>query len=236
MPTAGSYDFGSTDLPGGKPFPISSIGTLPSSSGSSQDNSSDDGGDGFNWGKIAGAGAGLLGTLFAPKSEGISKNINAIEGGAAKLNAGGNSLTGEGQSALDPVLKYFKALASGDPSQALAATTPQRGRVIDQYDTARRSAANFTPRGGGQASTQQESRTKEASDLANVTSSATTDATKSLAALGGTLTQQGISEQEASVNALVSTLQPLLQQQQQQGADTASIFKSIGEIAAVAFL
>lgn len=236
MPTAGSYDFNDTALlPGGKPSAVSSIGFLPSSSGSSVSDDSS-GGTGFDWKKIAGAGAGLLGSLFAPKSRSIDPEINAIEGGSKDLAASGKATSAQGQSALDPVLKYFKALASGDPSEALAATAPQRGRVIDQYDAARRSAANFTPRGGGQASAQQESRSREASDLANVTSTARTDATKELAALGSNLTQQGTSAQEASINAMVSTLQPLLAKQGQDSQSIGKTFAGIGELIGSFFL
>ena len=223
------------DLPGGKPSGVSSIGFLPSSSGSSL--SSDSGGGGFDWGSIAGAGAGLLGSLFAPKrSPELSSNIKNIEGSAAGLKKTGTDLTAQGSSGMAAALKYFQALASGDPSQALAATQPQRGRVIDQYDAARRSASQFTPRGGGQASTEQASRASEAGQLADTTAAARSEGAKEAAAVGGTMTQQGLSAEEQSINAMVSTLQPLIQQQQQQGADVGKIFSGIGELVGSFFL
>ena len=133
-------------------------------------------------------------------------------------------------------LKYFQALASGDPSQALAATQPQRGRVIDQYDAARRSAGQFTPRGGGQASTEQAFRAQEAGQLADTTSAARSEGAKEAASVGGAMTQQGLSAEEQSINAMVSTLQPLIQQQQQQGNDIGKILSGIGELAGAFFL
>lgn len=214
---------------------VSNIGFLPSSSGSSRDDSSNS--DGFDWGKIATAGGGLLGALFAPKrSSELSTNIKNIEGQSSDLRKTGTDLTAKGSAALDPVLKYFSALASGDPAAALAATAPQRGRVIDQYDAARRSAGQFTPRGGGQASTEQESRSAEAGQLADVTSGARSEGAKELAALGSDVTRTGLSAEEQSINAMVSTLQPLIQQQQQQGSDIGGIFKGLGELAGAFFL
>lgn len=236
MPSGQPNDSGDDLLPGGKPSGVSSIGFLPSSSGSSKSDDSSDGG-GFAWDKIAGAGAGLIGSLFAPKkSPELGQNLKTIEGSATDLRKSGTDLTAKGSAALDPVLKYFQALASGDPSQALAATSPQRGRVIDQYDSARRSAAQFTPRGGGQASSEQESRSREAGQLADTTSQARSEGASALASLGSDVTRSGLSAEEASINAMVSTLQPLLEQQKQQGADVSKIFGGIGELVGSFFL
>ena len=217
------------------PTGVSNIGFLPSSSGSQADTGG--GGGGFNWGKIGAAGGGLLGALFAPKQNpALNENLKSIQTGATGLSKTGAGLTAEGSATLAPVLKYFQALASGDPSQALAATQPPRGRVIDQYDAARRSAAQFTPRGGGQASTQQESRATEAGQLADITAQARSEGAKEAAALGSDVTKTGLSAEEQSINAMAATLQPLLEQQQQQGSDISNIFSGLGELAGAFFL
>jgi hypothetical protein len=197
----------------------------------------DDDGKGFPWDKLIPAGAGLLGSLFAPKrSPELGENIKAIEGQSSDLRKTGTDLTAKGSAALDPVLKYFQALASGDPSQALAATQPQRGRVIDQYDAARRSASQFTPRGGGQASTEQESRSREAGQLADTTAQARSEGARDLASVASDTTRTGLSAEEASIQAMVSTLQPLLAKQQQEGQDVGKIFAGIGELVGAFFL
>ena len=92
------------------------------------------------------------------------------------------------------------------------------------------------PRGGGQASSEQESRSREAGQLADTTAQARSEGAKELAAVGSDVTRAGLSAEEASINAMVSTLQPLLAQQQQQGNDISKIFGGIGELVGSFFL
>lgn len=227
------------DLPRGGMPGVSSQGSLAGSSGSSKSDDSDDEG-GSVWGKIGSvlpAAGGLLGAFFGQKStDNVTPAITEVQGNARKLGAEGSELAQTGKDSLGPVLKYFQALASGDPSQALAATMPQRGRIIDQYDAARRSAGQFGPRGGGQASSQLEARTREASDLSNVTASARSEGMDKLATLGTSLTQTGLSAQESSNYQMASVLQPLLEQQKQHQENTGGFWKSIGEIAGAALM
>lgn len=227
-------------LPGGKQAGVSSIGSLPSGSPrSGSDDSGEDDGPG-TWGKIGsllpGVG-GLLGAFFGTKKENdprIDESINATMSGAKQVGAQGQNLFETGTDSLGPVLKYFQALASGDPSQALAATQPQRGRIMDQYDAARRSAGQFGPRGGGQASSQLESRSREAGQLADTTSAARSEGMDKLAALGSDLTKSGLSAEEASNYQMASVLQPLLDKQKAESESSGGFWKGIGELAGAA--
>jgi hypothetical protein len=225
------------DLPAGKQAGVSSIGSLVSPSGSSSnDDTSDDGGS--VWGKVGkllpGVG-GVLGALFGQKqTDNVTPQINKVNKGADALNAQGKQLFGTGTDALGPVLKYFQALSSGDPSAALAATQPQRGRVIDQYDAARKSAGQFGPRGGGGASSELELRGKEAGQLADTTSQARSEGATQLASLGKDITQQGLSAEETANQQMASVLQPLLEQQKQHAESTGGFWKGLGDLAGAA--
>jgi hypothetical protein len=205
-------------------------------SGGGSDNS-DSGGDSI-WkklGKVAPAAGGLLGALFGTHNEDkISPQINKVNAGASQLQGQGSSLFSAGTDALGPAMNYFKALASGDPSQALAATQPQRGRVIDQYDAARRSAGQFGARGGGQASSELESRSKEAGQLADITSQARSEGASKLAELGSDVTKTGLSAEESANKALADTLGPLLEQQKQANQSSGGFWKGLGELAGAA--
>lgn len=194
-------------------------------------------GSSINWGKVGTLGAGiggLLGSLFASGQQDITPITNTIQGQAKNLNAQGLNITAEGQANLAPVLKYFAALAGGDPTALLQATAPERGRVIDQYDAARRSSAQFTPRGGGQASTQQEARVSEAQAISTQTATARTNAANTLASVASQQEQTGVTAQEASIQALASVLQPILAQNKQNAASSTSFFTGLADIASVA--
>jgi hypothetical protein len=126
-----------------------------------------------------------------------------------KLSGTGGDLMGRGGEALDPALSYLKKLLSNDPNAILDATRGERGRVIDQYDTARRAVAQFGPRGGGTNTALASSRFQQAQSLADITSDAKQDAVGKAAALGTSLTGLGLSaEQLASsdINAIINTV------------------------------
>ena len=210
---------------------VSPIGFLPSG-GSGSDLSA---ASALPWGKIIGAGAGLIPALFAGGGSSLKGPIGEVQRGARQLGATGKGLAQQGEAALAPALKYFQDLLSGNPADIEAATAPQRRRVIDQYDTARKSSAEFTPRGGGQASAQMESRAREASDLATVGASARDNAANTVSSLGKGLLDSGISAEQEATNQLAQVLGPLFQQQQADQQSTAQTFAGIASLIA-AFL
>lgn len=126
---------------------------------------------------------------------------------AASARSG--DLTGMGDDALRPVLDYFKKIMGGDPNAALEATRPERTRVIDQYDTARKMISEFSPRGGGSNAALSSSRFDEASDLSNITALARRDAVGKSAELGTALTGLGLSAEQiasADLNTIVNAI------------------------------
>lgn len=193
-------------------------------------------GTGFNWKGAAasgiGAGVSLLASHFAPKTRNVNDEVNQIEDQSKALHRTGSSLVNQGESALNPVLQYFAALAKGDPQALLQATQPERARVMDQYDTARRSTATFGPRGGGQASSMNESRIKEATALASTTNAARAHAADSAAQIGETLTGQGLTAESAATQAMAQVLGPILQQRGQDKASIAAQFAGYAEMIA----
>lgn len=217
--------------PAGLPSrPTNGIGFLPSGGGSGSNLSTGGGGGNVDWAKLLTTGAGLATSAFAGNSGSITPDARNIQGNAQQQLEQGKQQFAQGQADIGPVLKYFKALASGDSASVLAATQPERARVTDQYDSARRSAAQFTPRGGGQASTQQESRAKEASDLGNITAGARKDALQGLTGIGLSEQQSGLSTEQAAQNSLAQVLSPLFNQEQ---SDTSSTIAQYAGYAAL---
>ncbi len=219
-------------IQGSTPSNLNPFGSLAPASNADQLSRS--GGSGVNWGTVGQAGAiaaPLLATAFAPSIPNITGDVNTIRGNAQTENQQGHALAAKGTSTLDPALRYFQQLLSGDPGTALSATQPDRARVIDQYDAARKAIATTTPRGGGSASTINKSRFQEASDLGNLTATARNNAANTSASLGLDLSKTGLTAEQQSQQILAETLSPMLNQESQ---DTASTWKTVGSIAAIA--
>lgn len=178
---------------------------------------------------IAGFGP-LIGALLGGNNQSAAAagtNTAQLTQLATSLFGTGTALTGDATSALNPVLQYLKAVAGGDPGAVMGATQPQRARVIDQYDTAKRTA-QFAPRGGGQASASENASTSEASTLSNVTASARTAGVQQLGQLGTSLASAGISADASGLSALNASIQDYEQQAQRTDQQNSQLGSSIG--------
>jgi hypothetical protein len=107
-------------------------------------------------------------------------------------------------------MQYLKSLTGNDPSAIMAATAPERGRVMDQYDTARKAIAQFGPRGGGQAAAFSDASFREASDLSDITAGARQGAVGQLGQLGLSATGLGLSAQQLASADLNTVLNAVL--------------------------
>lgn len=145
-----------------------------------------------------------------PKGNPEDPYTKALGASAATAGAQGKEFGDMSATALTPVLNYFKSLTGSNPAALLDATRMQRGRVIDQYDTARRTAENFGPRGGGLTSALAGSQFSEASDLTDITSQAKTAAAGQLATLGPALANLGLSAQALQTQDLDSIINAVL--------------------------
>lgn len=184
MPPADRATYGTTGRPG---------------DGSSLPASTDDGSGGPDWKGIAGLAAPLIGSLFTdnPYKGKRDTNIDSVATLAKTLAAQGSALSGQGEDALAPVLKYLMAVTGADPGALNTAIQPEKARVLDQYDTARK-ALQFAPRGGGQASATLQAGTRAASDISTLTAEARRSGVANLGTLGKGLLDTGIGETNAA--------------------------------------
>lgn len=209
---------------------VGPFGVTPSGGGQAPSSGSE-----IPWGQILTTGAGLATSLASGNRGSIVGPAAEIQRGAREQMATGQRLVQQGSDNLDPVLKYFRDLFSGNPADVMAATAPQRKRVLDQYDTARKSSAEFTPRGGGQASAQMESRASEASDLAMIGAGSRAEAANTLASLGSSQQQVGLAAEQHAQAQLAQVLGPLLQQEEKSTADLIRTYAGYAALVA-AFL
>lgn len=169
-------------------------------------------------GPVGAAIGGGLGFLFGgggddPKGfdkdnpEQQFRNLLRVNAGNLRRDATESKRTG--QAVTTPAVNYLTDVLSSNPAAILDATRQERGRVIDQYDTARRAIANFGPRGGGSTSTLAESRFDQAESLADITSSARRDAVSAAGNLGTRLTALGLSADQlasADINSVIKAI------------------------------
>lgn len=186
-------------------------------------------------GTAIGAGiGGLGGFLFGggdedeqPKPDDPEELLKA---NAGRLRDKSLDLSAKGSEALGPVLAYFKKLMGDDPSAILEATAPERGRVIDQYDTARKAVSQFAPRGGGASSAVAQSYFSQANQLSDITSSARRDAFNGSAQLGTTLTGLGMSADQLEAADLNTIINALVAKRGQNAGALGSGAEALGTI------
>ncbi len=138
--------------------------------------------------------------------------------------------------AFQPILDRLMKILSGDPSAVDTAVAPQVRGVIDQYDTARKNTAEFSPRGGGSNAVQAGSRVNEAADIAGVKSNAIKDAIAQLSQLGSTELSAGTTQQAEGLQGLLQTLQGALQGKAQDAQLWSDVGSAVGTFAMLALL
>ena len=181
----------------------------------------------------AGTGAGSSGS----GNLSVDALTKALTDQSTKLGARSDQLGGEGDLSTKAVTDYFRALVGGDPAALLDATKAERGRVIDQYDTARDAIAKFGPRGGGSTSASAASRISEANQLSDITAGARTNAADKLAGVGLSEQGLGLSAEQLASGDIGQVLQAMFGQQQldvqksgQKSANYAAMAQGIGTL------
>ena len=135
----------------------------------------------------------------------------------------------KGNAALAPLMRTLQALASGDTSQLLAATGGERRRVIDQYDTARRAIAEFTPRGGGGAAASAASRFPEASAIDTLVANKQATAQDLLAQLASHQVDAGNQRSAQADSQLAALLSLLTQKDLVISQNRMQMYSALGE-------
>jgi len=150
------------------------------------------------------------------------------------LQKQGNQFSSQGQDALGPLLQRMQALLGENPAALMDATRQERGRVIDQYDTARRAISQFGPRGGGTTSALADSRFAQAELLADITSSAKNDAMGMAGSLGVQLSGLGLSAQQLASADIETVIRAILAREGlnvQERGQNMQMWGSLGETA-----
>lgn len=197
------------------------------------------------WGNLStgqkwGVGGALVGSvlpaLFGGGDSGAGDALRQLQKSTDRSLDTSKSLSGDSKDLFASVLPYLKAVAGGDRQAILGATMPERKRVIDQYSSARKAIAEFSPRSGGQAASMIGLNNNEASDLSMVGANAHTAGIDSAANLAGSLQGQAQTA-ENSANQNILNMYGIKSQQSQQSAQAAGQWgQALGTLSMLAFL
>lgn len=185
-----------------------------------------------------GAAAGIaLPMMFGGGGGGdLSGSLAQLNKSAAASTDLSKSLNTNAQDLFKSVLPYLRDIMSGNQQSVLQATMPERRKVMDQYDAARKSIAEFSPRSGGTASAMNEMRGNEASDLAGIAGQARQNALGTSASLGSNMQQLGLNAQGQAANTYGNIASIQQAEAQRKAQEMAGFGQAAGSLLALAFL
>lgn len=131
---------------------------------------------------------------------------------------------------LGAVSKFLTPLVAGNRTAAMQAAAPQVNSILSQYDTAKKSISEFSPRGGGTNSQLANMPFQESGAITNLLAGERTNASQSLANLGGTEGALASSLLPRDSGAGSSLLNYALGNKAQQGQMWGSIGTSLGTL------
>lgn len=182
--------------------------------------------------------SGLLGSLYSTtpgkNPVGDPTSTDSVAGGLAgsadRAGKTADALGGAGAKTLQPVLDLLSKILGGDRQSAMEGAGPEVAKVSDQYDAARKSIQQTTPRGGARAQAIAESRLKEAGSITDTLNTQRSEALKTAASLGTNLTAQGIQATSVETQGLADLLGSLVQQHGQDTSFLSSLMSGISDL------
>lgn len=123
----------------------------------------------------------------------------------------GSRAIGRSEQALDPLLGFYRTILGGDRQAIMQLMAPEVSTIVSQYDTARRTAAEFAPRGGGRTQALSELPFRQAGDINRLFQETRKGALGGLERVGGAYGELGVRELGLSAGAYQSLIEDVLQ-------------------------
>jgi hypothetical protein len=152
---------------------------------------------------LFGLGSGIAGAI----KQGISGSpadaaVKNAQDQSGKVSNSGGDLLREGASTSAPAKNFFSSIL-GNREQALSAMAPEVSTIVDQYDAAKKTAAEFSPRGGGRATLNNELPFREAGKIGSLVAGARGNAATQL-------NQTGLAERQLGAGLTSTGLQGII--------------------------
>jgi hypothetical protein len=130
-------------------------------------------------------------------------------------------------------LNFFQALLSGDRNSILSAIQPQVDSLTSQYDTGRKTAEEFAPRGGGRAAALEELPFRKSAEINKLVGGAQMTGASGVESVASLLGSIGTSEMGGGLNAANSAFQNTQQAKENQQAQAQAAGSAIGGLVAL---
>jgi hypothetical protein len=166
----------------------------------------------------------------------VTKALKNLQGSTDDLGDKSKVYGTQGASVLNPALEYLRKVVSGDRQELLAATMPERRRVIDQYDAAKKATAEFAPRGGGTAGAMADLNARQAGDLAATTALARREGVESSVRTGSALEGLSVNANEAEAQNLNQLLNTYMAKAEREGQSAADFGMGLASILGMVLL
>jgi hypothetical protein len=162
------------------------------------------------------------------------KELTKTETQAAKFGlSSAESALPTATKAISQPLDFFKALLSGDRNTVMQTLQPEISSLTSAYNTGRKTAETFSPRGGGRGASLEELPFKKAADISNLVAGARTTGATGTADIGAMLAQLGLGELGAGGGIASSTVNQLETSKQNQQQQQAAAGQSVGALIAL---
>jgi hypothetical protein len=143
---------------------------------------------------IIGAAGAIGGGLLANRKSSQEKEALSAQSDLAKTESeaqkfgtsSAQQLLPQATASLGATERYYAPLLSGNRQSMLEAVAPEANTIISQYDTAKRAAAEFAPRGGGRTTTLAELPFSESGAITNLLNQVRPNAAGATADIGKT--------------------------------------------------
>jgi hypothetical protein len=134
---------------------------------------------------------------------------------------------------LSKVGNFFQALMSGDRNAILNVLAPEVDTLTSQYDTGRKTAEEFAPRGGGRGAALEELPFRKAGEINKMVQGAQEKGASGLTSVASLFSQLGLGEIGAGTSAANSAFSNIQTAKENQQAQQASAGEAIGGLIAL---
>jgi hypothetical protein len=115
------------------------------------------------------SGKGSADKTATKEATGALTDLTKVQTEATKFGLeGAKGLLPAAEADLGKAGQYYAGLLGGDRQKMMEAVGPEVNTILSQYDTAKRAAAEFSPRGGGRTQTLAELPFKESASITDL--------------------------------------------------------------------
>jgi len=151
---------------------------------------------------------------------------------SSKFLGEGSNLAGRGEESIDKSLRYLMPLLGGDKTAVTSTLAPEYDTILQQYDTARKTASETGPRGGAKGEAIAESTFKQADALSRLLQVVRREAASEVTRIGESRANRGVAKEGLGIQSLDNVIASLTAKRGQNLQTYGDIGQGIGSVVA----